>query len=74
MATTYAAIGRQGNEDEIAIHTLRSLANVILGKTGKPSRLDSRNPHGVIVHAQRMLDDGAYDWPASRAALEKNPC
>ncbi len=25
----------------------------------------------VIVHAQRMLDDGAYDWPASRAALER---
>ena len=25
----------------------------------------------VIVHAQRMLDDGAYDWPTSRAALER---
>ena len=25
----------------------------------------------VIVHAQSMLDDGAYDWPASRAALER---
>ncbi len=25
----------------------------------------------VIVHAQSMLDDGSYDWPASRAALEK---
>ncbi len=25
----------------------------------------------VIGHAQRMLDDGAYDWPASRAALER---
>ena len=25
----------------------------------------------VILHAQRMLDDGAYDWPASRAALER---
>ena len=25
----------------------------------------------VILHAQRMLDDGAYDWPASRVALEK---
>jgi len=25
----------------------------------------------VIVHAQRMLDDGAYDWPASLAALER---
>src|SRR5271165_7380140 len=22
----------------------------------------------VILHAQRLLDDGAYDWPASRAA------
>jgi len=27
---------------------------------------------GVIVHAQRLLDDGAYDWPASRAALQKS--
>ena len=26
----------------------------------------------VILHAQRLLDDGAYDWPASRAALEKS--
>jgi hypothetical protein len=25
----------------------------------------------VILHAQRMLDDGAYDWPTSRAALER---
>ena len=25
----------------------------------------------VILHAQKMLDDGAYDWPASRAALER---
>jgi hypothetical protein len=25
----------------------------------------------VIVHAQRMLDDGAYGWPASRAALAR---
>jgi len=25
----------------------------------------------VIVHAQTMLDDGAYDWPATRAALER---
>jgi hypothetical protein len=25
----------------------------------------------VIVHSQSMLDDGAYDWPASRAALER---
>ncbi|HZZ62416.1 MAG TPA: hypothetical protein VFE63_14800 [Roseiarcus sp.] len=25
----------------------------------------------VIVHAQTMLDDGSYDWPASRAALER---
>jgi hypothetical protein len=25
----------------------------------------------VIVHAQSMLDDGSYDWPASRAALER---
>ncbi len=25
----------------------------------------------VILHAQRLLDDGAYDWPASRAALER---
>jgi len=23
----------------------------------------------VILNAQRLLDDGAYDWPASRAAL-----
>ncbi len=26
----------------------------------------------VIVHAQTMLDDGAYNWPATRAALEKS--
>lgn len=26
---------------------------------------------GVILHAQRMLDNGAYDWPTSRAGLEK---
>ncbi len=26
---------------------------------------------GVILHAQRMLDQGAYDWPTSRAGLEK---
>ena len=25
----------------------------------------------VILQAQRMLDDGAYDWPASRAALTR---
>lgn len=25
----------------------------------------------VIVHAQSMLDDGSYDWPGSRAALER---
>ena len=25
----------------------------------------------VILQAQMLLDDGAYDWPASRAALEK---
>jgi hypothetical protein len=25
----------------------------------------------VIVHAQSMRDDGSYDWPASRAALER---
>ena len=25
----------------------------------------------LIAHAQRMLDEGAYDWPTSRAALEK---
>jgi len=25
----------------------------------------------VIVHAQELLDEGAYDWPASRAALER---
>jgi hypothetical protein len=25
----------------------------------------------VMVHAQSMLDDGSYDWPASRAALER---
>ena len=25
----------------------------------------------VIVHAQSMLDDGSYDWPVSRAALER---
>jgi hypothetical protein len=25
----------------------------------------------VIIHAQSMLDEGAYDWPASRAALER---
>jgi hypothetical protein len=25
----------------------------------------------VIGHAQRMLDEGAYDWPATQAALEK---
>ena len=25
----------------------------------------------VIVHAQKMLDEGTYGWPASRAALVK---
>jgi hypothetical protein len=25
----------------------------------------------VIVHAQSMLEEGAYDWPTSRAALER---
>ena len=25
----------------------------------------------VVLHAQRILDDGAYDWPTSRAALER---
>lgn len=25
---------------------------------------------GVLLHAQRMLDDETYDWPTSRAALE----
>jgi hypothetical protein len=25
----------------------------------------------VIAHAQKMLDDGAYAWPASRAALAR---
>jgi hypothetical protein len=25
----------------------------------------------VILHSQRLLDDGAYDWPTSRAALER---
>ena len=25
----------------------------------------------VIIHAQSMLVDGSYDWPASRAALER---
>ena len=25
----------------------------------------------VIQHAQTMLDDGAYDWPTSRAALQR---
>ena len=23
----------------------------------------------VILHAQTMLDDGAYDWPTSRSAV-----
>ena len=31
----------------------------------------AENVDRVIVHAQRMLDDCAYDWPASRAALER---
>ena len=25
----------------------------------------------LIANAQRMLDDGTYDWPASRAGLER---
>ncbi len=25
----------------------------------------------VIGHAQRMLNDGAYDWPTSRTALAR---
>jgi hypothetical protein len=27
--------------------------------------------NGLIANAQRMLDDGDYDWPATRAALER---
>jgi len=26
---------------------------------------------GVLLHAQRMLDDETYDWPTSRVALER---
>lgn len=26
---------------------------------------------GVLLHAQKMLDDETYDWPSSRAALER---
>jgi hypothetical protein len=26
---------------------------------------------GLIAHAQRMLDEGAYDWPTSRMALAR---
>jgi hypothetical protein len=26
---------------------------------------------GLIEHAKRLLDEGAYGWPTSRAALER---
>ena len=31
----------------------------------------SETVDGVILHVQRMLDGGTYDWPKSRAALER---
>jgi hypothetical protein len=42
MWPDYAAIGRQGNEAEIASSTLSSLANATFGKVpDKPDRLDT---------------------------------
>jgi hypothetical protein len=62
----YAAIRRQGNEAEV-LSTLRSLANAILGRTGKPNRLDA----GTHMAMEADFNDRGEPSTQERATMLK---